>query len=148
MSVDSVFPYAFPIIFISFWIFLTSMFRIICGFTWKASREYANSRVVDQALFSSGQIRGVSFRTCLHVIRMDNGFLLKISRIFSGGSRYVADSEIRKAEKGKILFWFAKLTIFITVEKSIPEEKLVFYGDAVDFIIKYLKIPVNGGPVQ
>jgi hypothetical protein len=144
MNADSVLPYAFPIAFLGFWIFLTNMFRIISGFSWKISREYANSRVVDRVAFCSGQIRGIGYRSCLHVIRMDNGFLLKISRFFSGGSRYLADSEIRKAEKGRILFLFTKLTISIRGENSAAVEKLVFYGGAVDFMIKYLRIPVSG----
>jgi hypothetical protein len=140
-AIASWFPYAFPFFFLGLWLFVTTMFRWVSGFSWKTSRDYAHVPVIDRALFGSGQIRGIGYRSCLHLLRVDGGFLVRVSRLFGGGSRFIADGDLVRAERSTSFFWIPKLAI------SLRNETLVFYGGSAAFMARHLTIPVGGDAV-
>ncbi len=129
--------YAFPLMFLCCWIVVTSLFRIRCGFSWKESRRYADSRAIERVNFGSGRFRGIGFNNCIHVCRLDDGYLLRISRIFLGGSRFIADGEIVSAATRKSFFGHMQLII------TLKDETMVFYGDAIALLVRHLKVPVT-----
>src|SRR5476651_1114683 len=93
------------------WIIISSVIRALTGFSWRTSREYRGAAQLSWVRFSTVRIAGITFNNCLHIIRLDQGFLLKLTRIFLGGSRYIADGQLSDIRRSKTFLGDTRLEL-------------------------------------
>jgi hypothetical protein len=55
--------------------------------------------------WSSARCGALRFNNCIRVVRVDDGFVVQLMRMFGGGYLAIPDQEIRQVEKAKLLWW-------------------------------------------
>ncbi len=134
-----VLPFAFVLLFAGAWVVSAAVFRAVSGFSWQTSKRYSDHTRIDEVAWASGKIGHVDFGGCLHVIRLENGFLLKISKLFLGGSRFIEDEECKRWRKRKWL-WLEY------VEIATGYSSIKLYGKAAAMFMRYCPYPEESTP--
>jgi hypothetical protein len=129
------FPVVFPAVFVGMWCLVSSLLRARSGFSWATSRSYRGAAVLGSARWCGARIHDVAFSGCLHIDRLEGGFLLRISRIFLGGSRFVSDADL--AGYSRTTSWFGGERITVT----IGADQVVLFGKAARFVLRYAAPP-------
>lgn len=131
-AADAFFLYAFAPFFVAMWFGISAMLRKLNGFSWETSKTWRDEPRQASQYFTSARMGMTNFNGCLHIHRVRGGFLLQISRIFGGGSRYVADDEISELEPDRSWLGRKRLTCVIA------GETVTFQGKGGELLLRYL----------
>lgn len=131
--------FACVLLFAGVWAVGTWGLRAMSGFSWQTSKLYLGQTQIDKAAWASARIGFVNFSGCLHVIRLENGFLLKISNLFLGGSRFVEDEKCRHWRK-RTWSWSEY------VEIVTGDDAIELYGKAATIFMRYCPYPEESTP--
>lgn len=84
---------AFLIIFPLMWFGIISLIMVVAGMSRKVDLIPLGEKLGELGT-GSARIRGMNFSNCLIVDRYENGYLLRLWKIFGGGKMVIPDDEI------------------------------------------------------
>jgi hypothetical protein len=80
-------------LFIGVWVLVTTLIRKMAGMTRELDAH--TGRLLRESSWGSGYVNGVRARNCLRVAEYENGWLVRIARLFGGGKLWLPKSGAR-----------------------------------------------------
>ena len=139
LSFDAIHPYLIPPFVVGLWLTIGALMRTGAGFSWRTSRAWGREPCRASQTGVSARIGMITLGNCLNIYRVRGGFILQLSWIFLGGSRYVPDAEISAVESSRSSLGTPRLTC------ALADGKATFHGEGAEFLRRHL--PSQGDDV-